>query len=309
MSETAPAWRAFEALVGRIQRQLAPSATVTEDERIVGRSGVLRRIDVTVRQSVSAYSILIAIDCKRHRRKVDVGYVAAFADQAKDVQASRAVLISNTGFTKGALAIGKVHDVVLQTLREAQETDWVAQFGPRAWTSIVGVTASDVRGTAVGPTGANIPVTLDTPAYDHEGVQAETVGELFWNWWKNLGRDRKVGQMRFQAVATPGQVFVKLGDRLEEVGRFDVTGLLVAMRWVVPLQMDHGHILLQHSGEAAYQEFTTSSFQWRQIMDTQPGEPVTPDEFERMVKESQMDVDLRKAQRFLRVVLQSKPNN
>jgi hypothetical protein len=308
MSEIATAWRAFEALVAQIQRQLAPSATVVEDERILGSSGVTRRVDVTVRQSVSAYSILIAIDCKRHRRKVDVGYVAAFADQAKDVRANRAVLISNTGFTKGAVAIAKVHDMDLQTLVEAQETDWVAQFGPGAWTSLIGVTALGVQGIATGLAGTQIPITLDTPAYDAGGVQAETVGELFWNWWKNLGRDRKVGEMRFQALATPGQVFVKVGERLEPVLQFDVTGFLEAKRWIVPLRMDHGHILLQHSGEAAYQEFTTASFQWRQIMETQPGTSVSPIEYEQMLEESKMDIDLAKANRFLRVVLQSKPN-
>ena len=117
MSNTAPKWRAFEKLVGRIQHELAPAAAIAENERIMGRSGVARRIDVTVRQTVSAYPVLIAIDCKRHQRKIGVGYVSAFADQAKDVSASRAVLISNTGFTKGALAVAKTHDVVLQTQR------------------------------------------------------------------------------------------------------------------------------------------------------------------------------------------------
>jgi hypothetical protein len=57
MSKAAPNWRAFENLVGRIQRELAPSAVVAENERIIGRSGVARRIDVTVRQTVSAYPI------------------------------------------------------------------------------------------------------------------------------------------------------------------------------------------------------------------------------------------------------------
>ncbi len=302
-----PDWRAFEALVGQIQGQLAPSAVVTENERIVGDSGITRRIDVTIRQSVSAYPILIAIDCKHHRRKVNVGYVAAFADQARDVRASCAVLISNASFTKGAVALARARDVVLQTLREAQEADWLAQFGPTAWTSIVGVNVVDVRATALARAGQTIAVGLDTPAYDRQDQQAETVGQLFWDWWKQLKRDRKTGEMRFEAVAAPDQVFVKVGDRLEEVERFDVTGRLVATRWLVPLGLDHGHILLQQSGEAAYQEFTTSSFQWRQIMETQPGKPVTPEEYERLIKESQLDVDLARARRFLRVVLQSKP--
>lgn len=96
------------------------------------------------------------------------------------------------------------------------------------------------------------------------------------------------------------------GDHLDEVARFVVGGQLVATRWLVPLHLDHGHVLLHQSGEAAYQEFTTSSFQWRQIMETQPGQPVSPEEYARIVKESQLEVDLAQAKRFLRVVLQSK---
>lgn len=41
-------------------------------------------------------------------------------------------------------------------------------------------------------------------------------------------------------------------------------------------------------------------------METQPGQPVSPEEYARIVKESQLEVDLAQAKRFLRVVLQSK---
>ena len=83
----------------------------------------------------------------------------------------------------------------------------------------------------------------------------------------------------------------------------------MATRWLVPLQLDNGYVLLHESGEPAYQEFTTSSFQWREIMETQAGEQVTPEEFERLMKDSQISVDLATARRFLRLELQSKPGS
>ena len=308
VAKTIPPWREFEELVARIQRDLAPSAEVKQNEWIVGRSGVPRHIDVTVRQSIGAYPVLIAFDCKRHTRKVELNDVAAFADQAKDVGARLGVLISNTGFTRGAHDIAKEHMVTLQTLREAESADWARLLGPGAWTSIMNVAARDVTAVALIQAGQRIAVTLDTPVLDREHHQAETIGQLFWARWKALGVDRPVGRVRFKADAVPGEVFINCGDRFEEVNGFDVNANLVATRWVVPLQLDRGHVLQNISGEPAYQEFTSSSVEWQHVMSTQAGEIISPEEFSRDIKEARQSVDLAKVKRFVRVVIKSRTN-
>lgn len=300
-------WRAFEDLVARIQRELAPAAEVNQNELIVGMSGVPRRLDVTVRQMVGAYPMLIAFDCKRHTRKVGVGYIAAFADQVRDVGASLGVLISNTGFTKGSPSIAKVHRITLQTLREAEEADWARLLGPETWHSILAVAARHVDGVAIIRSGEQRRTDLDRAVYDSEHRQAETIGQLFWDWWKCLGVDRQVGPMRFEAVAAPGEVFIQHGEVFEEVERFQVNIDLVARRWLIPLQLNNGVVLLNQSGDAAYREFTTSSFEWQQIMSTEPGEVVSPEEFARHVRDAKLCVDLAHVKRFLRLVVQSKP--
>ena len=74
-----PKWRRFEKLVAKVQRELAPNALVKHDDKIMGHdSGKLRQIDVTVKQKVGQYNMLIAIDCKDYQVPVDVKDVEGF---------------------------------------------------------------------------------------------------------------------------------------------------------------------------------------------------------------------------------------
>ncbi len=167
-------WRAFEDLVGKIQHQMAPKAHVQQNERIKGRSGEVRRLDVTVRQPVGAYEVLIVFDCKRHTRKVSLSYVAAFAQQARDVDAHLGVVISNTGFTKGAKAVAAMSALTLQTLREAKSTDWMQALGENAWSAIIGVRLGGLDAVAVTKDGRRLPTASDTPICDEGGTEFDS---------------------------------------------------------------------------------------------------------------------------------------
>jgi hypothetical protein len=110
-------WLEFERIATEIQRQLAPNATISHDERIIGKSGLERKVDITVRQPVGPYPVLIAFDCKWHSRRVAVADVGAFAEQAEDIGASIGVIISNRGFTDGAFRVAASRKIILQTLQ------------------------------------------------------------------------------------------------------------------------------------------------------------------------------------------------
>lgn len=93
----------LELLVTKIQTSLAPSAEVTHDARLIGRSSNRQRqIDVLVRERIGQYEMLIVIDCKDHARPIDVKGVEEFYGLVSDVGAHRGVLVCPTGFSKSA---------------------------------------------------------------------------------------------------------------------------------------------------------------------------------------------------------------
>src|SRR5690349_12270830 len=121
-----PKWRRFEDLAAHIQRSLAqPDAKVDQDVRIVGRdSGVGRQIDIALRIRAAQYDLLIAIDCKDHKRKIDVKDVEAFIGLVKDVGANKGAMISAKGFTEAARNTARRSGLDLYTLVDAEAHEW-----------------------------------------------------------------------------------------------------------------------------------------------------------------------------------------
>ena len=87
----------YERIVASIHRQFADSAEVTENEKIKGR-----QIDVAIRKSVIGNEILIIAECKDHGRVIAIERVDEIIGKMQDVDAARGVLVSDSGFTKGA---------------------------------------------------------------------------------------------------------------------------------------------------------------------------------------------------------------
>src|SRR4030081_1271159 len=94
-------WKRFEKLVYDIQKDFAgTTATVTHKDYIMGvDSKVEREIDISIKQQVAQFPILVAIDCKDYADPVDVKAVEEFAGLANDVRANKGVLVSSNGFT------------------------------------------------------------------------------------------------------------------------------------------------------------------------------------------------------------------
>jgi hypothetical protein len=123
--DSEPKWRRFEKLVAKVQQELAPNAVVTHDDRIKGHiSRELRQIDITVKQKVGQYNILIAIDCKDYKTPVDVGEVEAFKSKVKDIHANKGVMVAANGFTGTAKRIGEEAALNLYRLIDTEAHDW-----------------------------------------------------------------------------------------------------------------------------------------------------------------------------------------
>lgn len=93
----------YEQIVADIHKQFSGAADITLNEKIIGKSGVVRQIDVSLRSSVVGYSVLIIVECKDYKRKVDVGCVDELIGKIDDVAAQGGVLISDSQFTTGAI--------------------------------------------------------------------------------------------------------------------------------------------------------------------------------------------------------------
>lgn len=93
----------LEQLVQKIQQQLAPKAEVLHNVKMRGRlTGVDRQIDVLVREKVGQYEINIIVECKDHKRPIDVKGVEEFGGLLNDVGAQKGVLVCPTGFSETA---------------------------------------------------------------------------------------------------------------------------------------------------------------------------------------------------------------
>jgi len=120
-----PDWKVFEKIVAQIHKTLSPQAKVTHDDKIEGHESKKRRqIDISIRQNIGPHRILIIVQCKNYKRKIDITDVGEFVSVIKDVRANMGVLVSNAGFTDGAINLAKENNINLCAIFDAQNKDW-----------------------------------------------------------------------------------------------------------------------------------------------------------------------------------------
>jgi hypothetical protein len=94
-----PLWRRYELSVRKLLASVDPTASVRHNHHVPGRlSGSLRQVDVWVTGTVAGIDLNVAVECKRHRRAVDVSTVDQFVGKLLDIGADRGVLYSYSGF-------------------------------------------------------------------------------------------------------------------------------------------------------------------------------------------------------------------
>ena len=124
---TEPKWKRFENLVYEIQKELAPEAKVTLDDKIRGAdSETERQIDISIRKKVGQYDLLIVIDCKDHSVPLDVKDLGEFSSTVRDVRANKGAIVSSSGFTPAAISLARQHGIDAFRLVDTTSTDWKA---------------------------------------------------------------------------------------------------------------------------------------------------------------------------------------
>jgi Restriction endonuclease len=311
MPEEKPAWEQFELIVADIQRQLAPDAEVRHNHWVKGKSGRRRKLDISISQKVSAYPIFIVFDCKRHKKAVKMKDVEAFAGQLEDVRASLGVMISNSGFDAGAKAIATQKNIILQTYRMAEKADWGKIVGENAWAFLIRAEMPEVKASVIlsgdrRPYGVSFHIII----FNEKGEIFDNLKDLFWKMWQAPGSPRFIGDIRIQIKGDKQPLFIQVENKLIKIEEFIVIGRLIAKRYAVNLRLAEGSILEDvGTGEPVYQQLASEGFDWAEIMRTQPGIEISPEEYKQSIRESRIIADINNANRFLRIVLGDKKSN
>jgi hypothetical protein len=115
----------FERVVKNIYELLSPGCKVVHNDKVMGQYTCgLRQLDVSIRTSVAGHEILIVVECKDEKRKVDITEVEAFASKLKDVKADKGVMIAKKGFSNKALKFAPRAGIELCRIHDAEQKNW-----------------------------------------------------------------------------------------------------------------------------------------------------------------------------------------
>lgn len=189
-------WKEYERLAARIYDELEPQARVTHNDKIQGLdSGTMRQIDVCIRTVMAAHELLVVVDAKDHKARIDVTKVGAFASLVTDVRASKGILVSNAGFTKNAMEYARKLGIDLCSLHDARSRNWSLDLRiPVLWTDLS--PAIHVSLQLALQEGDSIPKDLKDWVFSIDGGKTDLmVLESFEVAWNSGKLDRTVGEV------------------------------------------------------------------------------------------------------------------
>jgi len=123
--------RSLEKLVAFFEKTLGPQGIkVKSPDYIKGRiSKSPREVDISLRSHTGSSEILVIIECRDRKGTEDVTWIEQLASKRKDVGAHKAVAVSSTGFSSGAINMAKAEDIELRTLEEVNPNEILLWFG------------------------------------------------------------------------------------------------------------------------------------------------------------------------------------
>jgi hypothetical protein len=308
MATSKPRWELLEIIVADIQKQLDPNADVRHNHIKLGKSGRRRKLDVTITQKVGTSSVFIVFDCKYHKRTVKLKDVAAFSEQLEDVGASLGVMVSTLGFDAGARAVAEKKNILLQTYRKAGETDWKTLLGEQAWAILakVEIRNPQVFATLIGKTTQE-EINFDTQIYDENGKVLDTLDGCFRNLWFQIGQPTGdiSGQVFFEGIPS----FIQEGGKYTQIQSAVFKVKLIPFKFVISWQLAQGDIIENEDRtKTIYRSLASQGIDWEEIINNKPSVELSPEEYQQILMESKLTVDLHKVKRYIRIVAQDKGN-
>jgi hypothetical protein len=116
-------WRDFELFVRDLYAEDS-NLIVEHDVTLRGKSDALRQIDVLFRHKAGGHTYLTLVECKRWKEPISRDRVDVLVAAIKDLNASKGVLFTTSGFEAGAEALAKSEGVELFIVRDLTDEEW-----------------------------------------------------------------------------------------------------------------------------------------------------------------------------------------
>ncbi len=128
MSKTT--WQDYEEVAQYLLNQFAKHFgidCVEENQRIPGQSGANWAIDAKgVKDNETCFLI---VECRRHARKIEQGYVGQVAFKIQDTGAQGGIIVSPLGFQAGAKKVAEYSNIVQVKLDpQSTTTEYIMEF-------------------------------------------------------------------------------------------------------------------------------------------------------------------------------------
>lgn len=122
----------FQTLIRHVEDHWKGVATVTESEMLKNRAtGEESEVDIVVRGTIASHELVVCLECKysggSKPRKQDVEWVQHMMGKHADLPTNKLILVSSSGFTKGAVKFAVAHDIALRTFSVVKKSE-VHQF-------------------------------------------------------------------------------------------------------------------------------------------------------------------------------------
>src|ERR1051325_10140254 len=100
----------YEALIAQHIGTVYPKKTYTGK-----KTGHNHEIDVSIELHIAGLTILILVECKYYKNKVEISDILEFAQRIDDISANKGVLVSTVGFQPGAIKVADGYGIALVT--------------------------------------------------------------------------------------------------------------------------------------------------------------------------------------------------
>jgi hypothetical protein len=116
-------WKDFERFVADMFGD-NPDLVVEHDVTEFGKSGARRQIDVRITHRVGGMTYVTLVECKRWKQPVDRSRIDVLAAAIQDLNASKGVLFTTSGFEEGAERYARDQGVELFVVRDLTDEEW-----------------------------------------------------------------------------------------------------------------------------------------------------------------------------------------
>ncbi|HTW90526.1 MAG TPA: restriction endonuclease [bacterium] len=116
-------WKDFEFFVRDLYAE-DPNLVVQHDVMLQGKSGASRQIDVLITVRTKLHSYMTVVECKRWKDRVDRSRIDILFATVEDVNASKGVMFTTSGYEEGAKDYAKSKGIDIFVVRELTSEEW-----------------------------------------------------------------------------------------------------------------------------------------------------------------------------------------